>query len=115
MKTRQQYMNGECSHREYFAQFVTPLITAEVLRSIGRDTIEKSIDEHRNDIPLERWDALAGHVGYSFSQPVNRFDAGPLFKEAGEPISLSTIVCTLKEAAKQIKEETARALTEGEE
>jgi hypothetical protein len=49
---------GHDAHHAYFAQFVTPEITATVLRSIGAKALLASRDVHLNDIPLRLWDAL---------------------------------------------------------
>ena len=49
MITRKQYMNKECSHHKYYAQFgqhLTGLITSRF-----GDRIKNSTDEHFNNIP----------------------------------------------------------------
>jgi hypothetical protein len=91
MKTRKMYLQGECTHREYYSQFVTDAIIRIVRNSIGMDAINNSKDEHMNDIPLQLWDRLT-HVIHC------NFDA------AGDFRTNSGCVCVLKEAAKQIKE-----------
>lgn len=93
--TRSDYMAGACSHREYYAQFVTPAIRAEVLRSITRPVLLASKDEHLNDIPLQRWDNLS-----FINRPALAIDEG------GQRVySLAGGVCILKEAARQVIEE----------
>lgn len=79
--THKDYLDGLCTHREYYGQFVTSYIRGVVLSNIGKDKIKKSADEHFNDIPLKLWDRL------------------PL----GRSGSLSQKVCIAKEAARQIK------------
>lgn len=92
--TRKDYMDRKVSHREYYGQFVTPTIFDMVCRYIGIKRIMASKDpENFNDIPLYLWDNLAG--GYL------QRDA---LKEAGDGPSLSSGVCILKEAARQLKE-----------
>jgi len=92
--SRQQYMNNEVSHADYYRQFVTPEIKTMVRDRIGVDRLLRSTDEHLNDIPLSNWDALAGrHSGYR--QTLN----------AGDDNSLATQVCVLKQAARMIIEE----------
>ena len=59
--TRQDYLDGGCSHRQYYGQFVNASVLAMVKRHIGEDAILKSSDEHFNDIPLKKWDT-AFHV-----------------------------------------------------
>lgn len=92
MFTRKQYMNHECSHREYYAQFVTEGTRQVVLQSIGRERLEGSTDPHLNDIPLRRWD----HTPLWLPQ-------GSM-KERGDWLSPAGKVCILKEAARQILE-----------
>jgi hypothetical protein len=58
--TRKEMMNGTVSYREYMAQFVDDGVIGYVLRGIGRKAILNSKDEHFNDIPLAKWDALCG-------------------------------------------------------
>ena len=92
MFSRQQYMNGECSHSQYYSQFVTGSVKSAVLCSIGKDAIVKSRNPHFNDIPLVKWDRLSFTVS---SQKM---------KEVGDYLTLAGIVCIAKEAARQIKE-----------
>jgi hypothetical protein len=84
-------------HRRYWAQFVTPYIIREVESWIGVKWIMDSTDEHFNDIPLRRWDALDGFIrpiGARINKQIN-----------GQSVwSLSDTGCVAKEAARQIKE-----------
>lgn len=91
--TRQQVMNHECSHRAYYAQFVTEQVKARVLRGVGKVNLAESTDEHLNDIPLSVWDAL-GPVGTTA-----QWDA-----TEGDWPSMAGRTCIYKEAARQIKE-----------
>lgn len=93
MFTRKQYLNKECSHREFYAQFVNDRVKARVLVLIGRDRILESTDEHMNDIPLREWDRL-GPVG-----TLREWEA------VGDYPTMAGRTCIYKEAAKQIKEE----------
>lgn len=93
--TRQAYLDGKCSHREYYGQFVNASVLAIVASHVGKDAILKSSDEHLNDIPLKRWDAV--------------FHACPAWiaaamREAGDFPTLAGMVCIAKEAANQIRE-----------
>lgn len=101
MKTRKQYMAKECTHREYYGQFVTPTIKAMVLHGFTREELAASKDQNLNDLPLERWDRLAG--GNSSTLCALRL------KEVGDLPSLGSAVCILKEAARQIIEACHRA------
>ena len=93
MFTRKQYMAKECTHREYYGQFVTDDTRQTVLQSIGRSKLENSIDPHLNDIPLQQWDHM-------YLPPL-----GCSMKEAGDWLSMAGKVCILKEAARQILDE----------
>lgn len=60
MNTRRDYLEGRCSHREYYleiAKEIGPTCVAEILARVKR-----SKDQHLNDIPLSDWDALAGWI-----------------------------------------------------
>ena len=84
--TREQYLNNECSHHDYYKQFVTKGIIDYVKRAIGKDKILNSKDEHFNDIPLRLWDNLYIPIPNSLDK------------------SLATKVCLAKCAAVIIKE-----------
>lgn len=90
MFTRQQYMNKECTHREFYAQLVTPLFPAYIGRQIGHDRLMSSTDPHLNDIPLRHWDAVAVPLG-----------TGAKLEELGTFLTSAHCVCIAKEAARQ--------------
>lgn len=92
MKTRQEYLDGACTHREYYAQFVTAQILNIVAARIGTTDIQNSTNEHFNDIPLKQWDNLPILI------------PNHLLKQTGEQNTLATKVCIAKEAAQQIRE-----------
>jgi len=90
--TRQDRMTGKCTHREYYAQFVTEAHIQNVAKFVGHDRLLNSQDEHLNDIPLYVWDRLAMfQVGY-----MRKWTAA-----GNKSISQSDLVCISKEAAKQ--------------
>lgn len=93
MKTRKEYLNGECTHREFWGQFVDESVKRSVSGYIGVDLIKNSTDEHFNDIPLSCWD----NVGRLLRLPIS-------FASIGDYCTLSGLVCIGKEAARQIKE-----------
>lgn len=91
-------MNNECTHEEFYTQFVTPYYVNVVLDQIGMDDILNSTNEHFNDIPLKKWDsiskcAMAAKIDYD------------KIKATGATYSLSTFTCILKQAAQMIKDE----------
>lgn len=98
MFTRKQYLDNECSHRGYYSQFVTPYIKTLVFQTIGIESLLNSKDEHLNDIPLKKWDTLSG-------SRCNVLSIAEYPNDNKKYYCLSTGVCILKEAAKQIIEE----------
>ena len=94
--TRKQYMEGECTHDQYYDQFVTQDLKNTVLRSIPEKQIVMSRDESFNDIPLRSWDWLAR------LNPVEP----KKFKELGDFTTMAGQICALKAAARQIREES---------
>lgn len=92
MKTRKEYMDGIVSHREYYGQFVTEEVKKTLLRLIGKKEILSSQDEHFNDIPIAKWDALPAP------------NVKDKMKLTGDYLTLAGSVCIYKEAAKQIKD-----------
>lgn len=92
MFTRKQLMNRECSHQEYYSQFVTPWIKQLVVKSIGIERLLKSTDPYLNDIPLREWDSLS--FGFMISKEQ--------LKKCGDFETLASKVCILKQAANMI-------------
>jgi hypothetical protein len=95
MKTRKQYLAGECTHREFYAQFVTDHVRNRVAVRFGRPRLEASTDPHMNDIPLAEWDTL-GPVGSKAK-----------WDELGDFPTMAGRTCIYKEAAKQLVESWA--------
>lgn len=97
--TRAQYMNRECTHRQYYGQFVTENTRALVGRVIGLQSLRLSKDEHFNDIPLARWDGMVNG---------RMIPAGTdaKLRSLGDWLSMAAGVCILKEAAQQLLERT---------
>lgn len=99
MFSRKQHMNGECSHREYYAQFAGIFMEAvagkfkpEFLRS------RLAEDEHLNNIPLSYWDMLSAGYKSEYAKINEGLNGSRCWSLAGG-------VCAAKEAAKQIAEE----------
>jgi len=93
--TRQEYLAQNCTHREYYAQFVNSAITDRVINAFGAERICNSEDPHFNDIPLARWDVLLIPVPAWINKKM---------RELGDYPTLAGCVCILKEAANQIRE-----------
>lgn len=97
MYTRKQYLNKECTHREYWGQFVNSHTKNLVRTHIGFSKIMQSDDPHFNDIPLEKWDAITlGHYSRAILRKVDGC------------VSIANQVCTLKESARQIVEQAVK-------
>ena len=93
MFTRQDYLNNNCTHQEYYNQFVNDDIKKIVLNHFGYNKIKKSYSEDKNlnNIPLQSWDNLAYFLNFREE-----------FKKYGDFESLASKVCILKNAARQI-------------
>jgi hypothetical protein len=95
MFTRKQYLDRECNHREYYAQFVTPGVKQRVLQRFGIDALKASEEPSFNDLPLAVWDSLLVPVPSEIASKL---------RECGDYATLSGCVCILKEAARQLVE-----------
>ena len=58
MYTEKNYLDGDCTHGQFYAQFVTPEHKLKVIQHVGLSTLLASTDEHLNDIPLKIWDQI---------------------------------------------------------
>lgn len=87
--TRTDYLDGKCTHKQYYAQYVTNSTVAMVVRHIGAERLVKSTDEHLNDIALKCWDSCPIPV------------VGKKMESLGDYLTLSGRVCIAKEAARQ--------------
>lgn len=99
MITRQQYLNKECTHNEYYAQFVTPSILRIVESEFGIACLKQAFekDPHFNTIPLAKWDSLSLYL--------NKAQINSLMKDCGDFVSQAGLVCILKNAARQLVKE----------
>lgn len=96
MYMRKDYLNGKCTHRQYYGQFVNEKIK-NTIKSWLPELI-KCIDDgdiHFNNIKLIRWDCL----------PLFGSDTHYKFKECGDYLTKAGAVCLYKEAGMQLIEE----------
>lgn len=94
MYTRKDYLDNNCTHAEYYGQFVTPGILSAVEKSFGKETLKAAFaeNEHFNtqSTPLARWDGMAVSLPF------------PSLKPYGDYLTLAGKVCILKAAARII-------------
>jgi hypothetical protein len=95
MFTRKDYLDGNCTHQEYYSQFVTDGIKRLVTQNFDIKTLQKQFekDEYFNGMELRLWDKLT-HL----------FQCNKVMCEHGDYATLAGRVCILKEAARQIVE-----------
>lgn len=95
MLTRKQYLANECTHEQYYCQFVNSDIIQIVIDFFGESALINSYKEniHFNTFatPLRKWNRLAEiYISYKSA-----------FIEKGDCCTLSGEICILKEAARQ--------------
>lgn len=96
---RKQYVNNECTHGEYYRQFVTDSVLRLVQKGIGEEKVKASTDEHFNDIPLQKWDSMDLQIGSLVGQALSDSNKST----GGNGVSLSDTVCVAKAAARLIR------------
>lgn len=116
MFTRHQYMTHECTHEQYYSQFVTPGIKAAIRNYFGTDNLVASTNPHFNDIPLTKWDMFIGYKALENKLSPNHIFASIIakLKEANGSggYSPSDFTCISKQAAREIvAEERAKTAT----
>lgn len=79
--TREQYMAKECTHRQYYSQFICDEYIAQMKHMVLRAS-------------LEEWDRVSMYLLHS-----SRIHS--LMEEVGDKITLSGAVCIMKEAKRQ--------------
>ena len=87
MRTRSDYLEGRCTHREYYLDIASGLhltTNTELLQ-----WVKQSRDPHLNDIPLRRWDSIAAFLQHS---PKLR----AAFRRRGDFVSAAGMVSLLK-------------------
>jgi len=94
MVTRDQYMNGDATHQEYYRDLVQEIESSgrlELPCSVDRVAEAFKKDPHLNTIPLRYWDDFVGFQSERMVAPL---------KARGDSFSLAGGVCILKEAAR---------------
>lgn len=101
--TRADYIAGNCTHDEFYAQFVTPSILELVKSQIGEVKIKKSQDPNFNDIPIARWDTLKDGIFLRLDKKKFKRLSSPNAPAGVMSWSFSDSICIAKEAARQVK------------
>lgn len=96
--TRAQYLNGECTHEQYYAQFVTPAIKSLIKARFGEDELKAAYQSEKgfNSIPLSKWDAMSKFIG---KEP---YYLNISMKDVGDYLTFTGIVCIAQAAARQL-------------
>lgn len=94
--TRKQYLNNECTHGQYYGQFVTESTIKTVLSYFSKDELTQCYveDKHLNNIKLSVWDRMPLYA------------ATYKMKACGDYLTMSGHVSILKRAARIIIEST---------
>lgn len=104
-KTRQQYMNKEISHFEFYSQFVNEETKNYILNSLTVEQIKEALnngDEHLNKIKIPYNNMGSGGSWWWDHAPINR----TLVKQLGGSLSPSTFTCVAKAAARILADES---------
>ena len=91
MNTRKDYLNGICTHDEYYSQFVNAHTKSIVTCAFSMKQLKGSKDEHFNDIPLTKWDSLVPLLYVS-----------GLMEDCKDSLTTAGGVCILTQATKHI-------------
>lgn len=100
--TRQQRLNNECTHEQYWGQFVTGEHRLYVKQRFGIEKLKSAFeqDKNLNTIPLDKWDGCWG-----IGSPIPFMILAMPMKDVSDYLTPAGIVCILKEAARQIVKE----------
>ncbi len=96
--TREQLFNNECTHAEYYSDFVTPHIKNIVGSYFKAGELAEALkaDQHLNTIALSKWDNIGRSV-LNMSLGLSK-----ICKDKGDVLTQAGLVCICKEAARQI-------------
>ena len=100
MYTRKQYLAHDCTHREYYSQFVSKHLVTAIGKWFGLAKLVAHFDSELGDkdyIQLIEWEQIRGWVASS--------QLSLKLREHGDYLSLAGQVCILKEAARQYVEQ----------
>jgi hypothetical protein len=89
--TRKDYLSGQCTHEQYYAQFINDAGIALVQRSEAFKKLQKSKSTDLSSVELAVWDRI-GTAGESVN----------LMKSLGDIWSAAGAVCINKAIARQL-------------
>jgi hypothetical protein len=84
---RKLYMDGKITHKEFYLWLASFIGATKAQLPVSQERIDRSKDEHLNDIPLKLWDN-------------QDYIIRPMAYAKGIAWSLSDTVCTLKTLAR---------------
>ncbi len=91
MLTREEYLNGECTHEEYYEEIAKEAgISYDNSPELSRIKHKLSTDPHLNNIPLSIWDTRGIRTEAAIHKAL---------KKRGDGWSLAESVCVHKAAA----------------
>lgn len=88
MHTRKDYLDGKCSHDDYYGEIVEEC--GVVISERTMEMVRRSTDPHFNDIALQHWDQLGETISCSRA-----------LRERGDYLTKAGAVCIVKQAAKR--------------
>lgn len=94
--TRKQYLDNECTHDQYYGQFVTESTINTVLSYFSKEKLTEyyASDKNLKNIKLSVWDRMPLYA------------ATYKMKDCGDWLTASGHVCILKRAARMIIEDS---------
>ncbi len=94
--TRQQRLDNECTHEQYYSQFINQKMINDVLCFFGEKELKKAFkeDENFNTIPLQKWDSFGNFY-------IKNRGIDEKMKEIGDYLTAAGLVCIGKEAARE--------------
>lgn len=100
MNTRKDYLNGKCTHEEYYSELVTESDASSWLTDHLIEKCRKSNNKYFSDVTtLKEWD----NVAKVFIKTSITYTAARC--KRGESNTLATGVCTLKQAMRMLLNE----------
>lgn len=93
--TKSDYLDGKCTHSEYYQQFLCENIINTIKLIIGTDRIINSNCSYFNNIPNCEWTNAIRHKEKELSNRITQAQSGGLSK--------SDVICIAKEAGNIIR------------